>query len=203
MTLYILRHGQTDLNLERKVQGHLDVELNETGIEQAQDLAKVVKERNIHFDRIYCSPLKRAVKTCEIVTGLDRSNFILEDRIKEFDFAELEGCPYRELPGESQKFFTAPQEFVPAGSGETFPHLVERVTNFLEELKSSKDEHILLTSHGTAIHAMLVYFRNKPLKDFWNEDVHNCDLQLVDLVDGEYVIRDERIAVEKKETGYL
>ena len=77
------------------------------------------------------------------------------------------------------------------------------MTNFLEELKSSKDEHILLTSHGTAIHAMLVYFRNKPLKDFWNEDVHNCDLQLVDLVDGEYVIHDERIAVEKKETGYL
>lgn len=203
MTLYILRHGQTDLNLERRVQGHLDVELNETGIEQAQDLAKVVAEKDIRFDRIYCSPLKRAIKTCEIVTGLDSARFIIEERLKEFDFAELEGCAYRDLPGASQKFFTAPQEFVPAGRGETFQHLIQRVTDFLEELKNREEQNILLTSHGTAIHAMLLYFRHKQLKDFWDEDVHNCDLQLVDLVKGEYVLRDKRIAVEKKETGYL
>ena len=203
MTLYILRHGQTDLNLERRVQGHLDVELNETGIEQAQDLAKVVAEKDIRFDRIYCSPLKRAIKTCEIVTGLDSSRFVIEERLKEFDFAELEGCAYRDLPGASQKFFTAPQEFVPAGRGETFQHLIQRVTDFLEELKNREEQNILLTSHGTAIHAMLLYFRHKQLKDFWDEDVHNCDLQLVDLVKGEYVLRDKRIAVEKKETGYL
>lgn len=203
MTLYILRHGQTDLNLERRVQGHLDVELNETGIEQAKDLAKVVAEKDIRFDRIYCSPLKRAIKTCEIVTGVDSSQFIIEERLKEFDFAELEGCAYRDLPGSSQKFFSAPQEFVPAGRGETFPHLIERVTDFLEELKNREEQNILLTSHGTAIHAMLLYFRHKQLKDFWDEDVHNCDLQLVDLVKGEYVLRDKRIAVEKKETGYL
>lgn len=203
MTLYILRHGQTDLNLERRVQGHLDVELNETGIEQAQDLAKVVAEKDIRFDRIYCSPLKRAIKTCEIVTGLDSSQFIIEERLKEFDFAELEGCAYRDLPGASQKFFTAPQEFVPAGRGETFQHLIQRVTEFLEELKNREEQNILLTSHGTAIHAMLLYFRHKQLKAFWDEDVHNCDLQLVDLVNGEYVLQDKRIAVEKKETGYL
>ena len=60
MRLFILRHGQTDLNLARKVQGHMDVDLNATGIEQAEDLAKVVREKNLRFDAIYCSPLRRA-----------------------------------------------------------------------------------------------------------------------------------------------
>ena len=163
MRLFILRHGQTDLNLARKVQGHMDVDLNATGIEQAEDLAKVVREKNLRFDAIYCSPLRRALDTCEI----------------------------------------APDEFQPAGRGETFQHLIQRITDFLEELKTREQGNVLVASHGTAIHAMLLYFRHKELKNFWDEDVHNCDLMIVDCIDGEYVVRDEKIAVEKKETGYL
>ena len=137
MRLFILRHGQTDLNLARKVQGHMDVDLNATGIEQAEDLAKVVREKNLRFDAIYCSPLRRALDTCEIVTGQSRDTFHVDDRIEEFDFGELEGYAYRELPGESQKFFSAPDEFQPAGRGETFQHLIQRITDFLDtETKS-------------------------------------------------------------------
>lgn len=164
MRLFILRHGQTDLNLARKVQGHMDVDLNATGIEQAEDLAKVVREKNLRFDAIYCSPLRRALDTCEIVTGQSRDAFHVDDRIEEFDFGELEGYAYRELPGESQKFFSAPDEFRPAGRGETFPHLIQRITDFLEELKTREQGNVLVASHGTAIHAMLLYFRHKELK---------------------------------------
>ena len=203
MRLFILRHGQTDLNPARKVQGHMDVDLNATGIEQAEDLAKVVREKNLRFDAIYCSPLRRALDTCEIVTGQSQDTFHVDDRIEEFDFGELEGYAYRELPGESQKFFSAPDEFLPAGRGETFQHLIQRITDFLEELKTREQGNVRVASHGTAIHAMLLYFRHKELKNFWDEDVHNCDLMIVDCIDGEYVVRDEKIAVEKKETGYL
>lgn len=73
----------------------------------------------------------------------------------------------------------------------------------MEELKTREQGNVLVASHGTAIHAMLLYFRHKELKNFWDEDVHNCDLMIVDCIDGEYVVRDEKIAVEKKETGYL
>ena len=197
MRLYILRHGQTNLNVERKVQGHINSELNETGIRQAEELAEVVRRNNLHFDTIFCSPLKRAMDTCQIVTGLDPSHFIIDERIKEFDFGEIEGTPYRDLPGESKTFFTAPDKYQPQGRGETFQHLIARTSEFLKELKTRCTGNVLLTSHGTAIHAMLLYFRGKELKDFWDEDVHNCDLMIVDLVDGEYVVREEKVEVAK------
>ena len=120
MRLFILRHGQTDLNLARKVQGHMDVDLNATGIEQAEDLAKVVREKSLRFDAIYCSPLRRALDTCEIVTGQSRDTFHVDDRIEEFDFGELEGYAYRELPGESQKFFPHRMNFSRRGEERLF-----------------------------------------------------------------------------------
>ncbi len=203
MRLYILRHGQTNLNLEKRVQGHINSELNETGIRQAEELAEVVRENALHFDTIFCSPLKRALDTCQIVTGLDSSHFIVDERIKEFDFGEIEGTPYRDLPGLSKTFFTAPDQYVPQGRGETFQHLIERTSAFLEELKTRCTGNVLLTSHGTAIHAMLLYFRGKKLQDFWDEDVHNCDLMMVDLVDGKYVVRDEKVEVAKRDRSTL
>lgn len=195
MRVYILRHGQTDLNRERRVQGHLNVELNETGIRQAKELAEVIREKGLHFDRVYSSPLKRALDTCQIVTGRSLEEIRIDERLKEFNFAELEGSKYTELPGTAQTFFTAPERFKPMGEGETFPELIDRVMDFLEDLKKVDAETVLLTSHGTAIHAMLLALEHKELKDFWNEDVHNCDLIPLDLVDGTFVVSKERVSV--------
>lgn len=195
MRVYILRHGQTDLNKERRVQGHLDVELNETGICQARELAKVIQAQGLHFDRVYSSPLKRAIDTCQLVTGRKREEIRIDERLKELNFAELEGAKYTELPGTAQTFFTAPERFKPIGEGETFPELIDRVMDFLEDLKKVDAENVLLTSHGTAIHAMLLALEHKELKDFWNEDVHNCDLIPLDLVDGTFVVSKERVSV--------
>lgn len=105
MRLFILRHGQTDLNLARKVQGHMDVDLNATGIEQAEDLAKVVREKNLHFDAIYCSPLRRALDTCEIVTGQSRDAFHVDDRIEDSISASWKAMPTGSSPESRRNSF--------------------------------------------------------------------------------------------------
>ncbi|MBQ6622122.1 MAG: histidine phosphatase family protein [Mogibacterium sp.] len=198
MSIYILRHGQTDLNVARKLQGRLDVPLNETGIRQAEQLAEILRERELTFEQIWSSPLDRAQKTGEIVTGQSRETFHTDPRLAEMDFGPLEGAPYRDLPGDAQMFFTDPEHFRPAEGHESMVDLVARLREFLEELKpvaAAAEGNLLLLSHGTTIHAMLVYLRGKDMKDFWDEDVHNCDLIRVDLVGDDYVVHPDRIGI--------
>lgn len=63
MKLYVLRHGQTDYNKEGRFQGQNNIELNEEGIKQVKETAKIL--RNINFDKVYVSPLKRAIDTAK------------------------------------------------------------------------------------------------------------------------------------------
>ena len=67
MKLYVLRHGETDYNKEGIFQGQNNIDLNEEGIKQAQITAKSLE--NIYFDKVYVSPLKRAIQTAKIVTN--------------------------------------------------------------------------------------------------------------------------------------
>ena len=86
MKLYVLRHGETDYNKEGIFQGQNNIDLNEEGIKQAQITAKSLE--NIFFDKVYVSPLKRAIETAKIVTN---NELEIDDRIKERSFGKLEG----------------------------------------------------------------------------------------------------------------
>ena len=67
MKLYLVRHGETSWNIERKVQGQTDIPLTETGVRQAEKVREELKD--VAFDICYCSPLMRAKRTAEIVTN--------------------------------------------------------------------------------------------------------------------------------------
>ena len=69
----MLRHGETDVNLARKLQGQQDFPLNETGIRQAEAVRREAEAEGLVFDRVYTSPLSRAVRTAEIVSGLGKA----------------------------------------------------------------------------------------------------------------------------------
>ena len=82
--LYIMRHGQTDWNLQHKLQGKTDIPLNEAGRTMAENARQ--KYRDIHFDVCYCSPLKRARETAEILLRGRDVPVITDDRLAEMDF---------------------------------------------------------------------------------------------------------------------
>ena len=118
MILYVIRHGETKWNVERRLQGRSDVELNEYGIYLAEVTAEALKD--VNFDVIYSSPLIRAYKTAEIIRGDRNINIITDDRLKEMCFGDYEGKVTDTLPDEFWKFFDDPVNFVPAGNGETY-----------------------------------------------------------------------------------
>ena len=126
--LYIIRHGQTELNSKHALQGRSDNPLNEAGVQQAQDAAQKLQNLGIRFDRVYSSPLVRAVQTARIVAP--DMEPILDRRLIEMDYGPYEGTDLNNLPPEILEFF---KDFahnpVPEGM-EQLASVVERVGRF-------------------------------------------------------------------------
>lgn len=112
---YFVRHGQTDANHQRILQGgSIDLPLNLLGTQQAQELAP--KIASLVFEQIYVSPLKRASQTAQIICPELQHKFMFDDRIKEWSLGEWEGQPTEQFMhlflsggepknGESRKVF--------------------------------------------------------------------------------------------------
>lgn len=154
MRLIYVRHGQTDWNLRRKIQGTTDIPLNETGIAQAKEMHEKLKGEKI--DVIISSTLKRAVKTAQIIKG-DREIPILYDgRIVERRFGDLEGTDFDNLffPGlndmDAERF---------DNGIETLKQLTKRVFAALEDIAEKyHDKTVLFVSHGGVSVAVYCYF---------------------------------------------
>lgn len=96
--LYVVRHGQTDWNKRKVMQGQTDIPLNEEGIKQAKLLREKLKD--ITFDAIFCSPLIRAKQTCEIIAGVCNATYdkrIIERNYGEFENREKKSFDYNEF----------------------------------------------------------------------------------------------------------
>ena len=89
MNIFVVRHGQTEWNVMKKMQGSADIELNEKGLSQASDTADML--RDLAFDIIFCSPLKRAKQTAEIINDDRGLNIIFDERLRERNYGEFEG----------------------------------------------------------------------------------------------------------------
>lgn len=135
MKLYVLRHGETDYNKEGIFQGQNNIDLNEEGIKQAQITAKSLE--NIYFDKVYVSPLKRAIQTAKIVTN---NKLEIDDRIKERSFGKLEGK--KTIPDYEERV----EEF----GIEKIEDLEKRLKSFLKDIisKNQDCENILVITHG-------------------------------------------------------
>lgn len=199
MYLYIMRHGETDDNTRRVLQGQKDNPLNERGRQQA---LKVKEELSgIEFDKIYSSPLIRAVETAQLATGRNREDIILEERIKEIGFGVLEGTVLEEMKPPYNNFFKAPSCYVAPEGGESLLELSARTWSFLLEIKGTlPGKKVLLVSHGAAIHSMIYQIRKQTIDHFWDMNLGNCGLLEVSDETGEYTIQKE---CDKKDSHYI
>ncbi len=190
MRLYLIRHGETEWNSERRAQGQSDIPLNKKGIELAEVTAEALKD--VPFDYCVTSPLKRARKTAEIMVG-DRDIPIIEEpRIKEICFGEAEGkrigSEFHEVdPAMLKLIHMDPWNYPGFPNGESIEDVVKRATEVREELTAdpeNKDKTILVSMHGCVLRAFLNGLYDDP-SDFWQHKVpDNCSVTIVDINDG-------------------
>lgn len=146
MTFYLVRHGLTDWNNEKRFQGHRDIPMNEEGIRQINELADKIADSGIVFDRLISSPLNRARTSAEIIAM--KSGFageiIIDDDMIERDCGALEGEVWNpDLKLDDPKY-----------AMETIPALCERAKRALDKYSFSEDEKIMIVSHGAILTAV-------------------------------------------------
>lgn len=175
--IYLVRHGQTDWNIERKTQGHTDIPLNENGKKQAKILAKNIGHLSI--DKIISSDLLRAKETAEIINERFGKEIILDTRIREINYGILEGVPRELLIQDTWDIFNNNPEQLKA---ESKIHIFERIKSFFDELQNSKD-NILVVSHGGTLRMIMYYAENrnefdndKYTKYFKDIKINNADI---------------------------
>ena len=187
MMLYIIRHGKTDMNSRMLMQGRSDYPLNETGEEQAREAAKRLAEMNISIDKVYSSPLVRALRTAEIIAP--SAGIARDSRLIEMEYGPYEGMDLRNPAPEVMDFF---MDFanVPAPEGmEPLDEVVSRVGGFLEDIREEAEAcNILISTHAIAMKGALEYLTPDSNGAYWPENIGNCDIYTVEVKAGKFGI---------------
>lgn len=202
---YLIRHGETDWNAAKRLQGMTDIPLNKNGEALAYRTGEAMKD--IPLDLIYTSPLRRAVRTAELVRAERRIPIIADERLREISFGKYEGLVHKgehfNIPdADFADFFRAPAAYRTPPEGESLQELLCRTGDFLEEMKRREDlqgKTVLLSAHGAAVCALLANMKGSPLNGFWGEGVHkNCGVSCAELRDGAYsILWENRIFYEE------
>lgn len=178
MKLIVVRHGQTDGNVNKIMDGIRDIDLNSVGIKQAEGVQEKLK--NINFDLVICSPLTRTRHTMEII-NINKAPVIFDERVKERDCGEFTGKPFTALDRDLYWNYNDKTKYE---SAESLTKMFERVYLFLDEIKVKyKNKTILLVTHEGVTKLINCYFNGIPSDgNLQTLGLKNCEIK-------EYVIR--------------
>jgi len=187
--LMLIRHGESDGNVKRKFSGFQDVDLTEKGVWQAKRLARRLEE--VQIDSVYCSDLKRARRTAEIIFKDRGIDIITNPKFREINFGAWEGYTFEEVKakfGYGDRFNSWLENIeveVNIPQGESLVNLNDRVMAELNNIlkkheKRDKDETIALVCHGGTIRVILSNALNIGLRNMWNIEQYSTALNIID-----------------------
>ncbi|TSC82047.1 MAG: putative phosphoglycerate mutase [Parcubacteria group bacterium Gr01-1014_20] len=173
MKIFVIRHGQTELNKKGIINGHIDDVLAPEGIEQAKNAAPFLPKTIKH---IYSSSLARAKETAKILNETLNVPVTFHDELREVNFGILNGTPFLDEHKKRHKMLN--YDWRP--SGESFEEVKTRVLKFLEKIKENDgDEEALLVAHGGIIRLLHFLEFGKPLDEIENTSLHGFDLDKI------------------------
>ena len=167
MIVKFIRHGETDLNNPvRRMQGISNYDINENGIKQAETTRD--KLSNEEFDLIITSPLKRAMHTAQIINATKNIPIIIDKRIIERDYGQLEGKPFK------REYCDLDFEFESLG-GESIENYKIRLNDFIKDIKS---KYVLVVAHNGVISVLSCILEGIPEdNNFENRGIKNGDIK--------------------------
>ena len=178
--LYIMRHGKTDWNAVHKLQGSVDIPLNEEGRQMAR--AAREKYKDLSFDLCYCSPLSRARETAEIFLEGRKVPIIIDNRLQEMNFGDFEGTEnlFQKPECPIYKLFKDPGNYIATNGAESLEHLYERSGAFIEEVLTPEvvnKKNVIIVAHGALNCSIISHYKNVPFERFWENLQENCEVR--------------------------
>jgi broad specificity phosphatase PhoE len=153
--IFFVRHGETALNRDGRLQGRIDLELSERGGEQAARVAQRFAPESV--TRVYTSPLRRAQQTAAAISAASGAAVEIDDRLLELDYGEWDGKPLAEMRTPRGELWFADPTFAPPG-GESLVAVTARVEAFCRDrLRPDGDDRIVAVSHVSPIKAAVIW----------------------------------------------
>ena len=180
-TLHLIRHGETEFNLAKRLQGHMDSPLTEKGKTQATEIGK--KLQHIPFAAVYTSDLTRAKHTAKLITLERNMEIKTTQMLREKAYGSYEGRLFQEYEIELKnmlaKYSTLVDEekrkFKFAPDMESDEEAIGRYITYLREIAISHlGEHVLVVGHGGILKVLLIHLGYGSYKDFPSGAVQNC-----------------------------
>ncbi|KRN05272.1 phosphoglycerate mutase [Liquorilactobacillus sucicola DSM 21376 = JCM 15457] len=193
--IFFIRHGKTEWNLEGRYQGAKgDSPLLSESYKEIHQLCLFLQE--YRFSRIYCSPILRAKTTAETIAADLHQPLEVESvaSLREFNLGKMEGMKFSEVakryPRELDAFRHHAEKYDPSKiNGETFNELFARMTPTIEKiakLHATKNENVLIVSHGAALCAEIRHLLGYPLKELRaNGGLANTSTTILETSNGE------------------
>jgi len=199
MTEVILaRHGETEWNIGEVFRGRLDIELNQTGIKQAELLAEYLS--NLKIDAIYSSPLKRALATAEIIATYYKLNVEIAPGLIDFDYGKWQGLPHQEVKDKYKKLYAewinSPEKVKILG-GESLNDVRKRATGVVDNVIAKYEGTVILVSHRVVNKVLICALLGLDNSHFWNIRLDTCGITT-------FIYENERFILTKhNDTSYL
>ncbi|MCO4851137.1 histidine phosphatase family protein [Bacillus vallismortis] len=181
--VYIARHGQTQWNVEKRMQGWLDSDLTELGLYNARALGE--RLRDIEFNHVYISPSKRTEETAKTILGSRRPPLVKDHLFREMSLGSWEGKKQEDIERDEPELFHAyfhdPEAYHQQGC-ESFFDLENRVRLALQTILDRHSAgHILLVTHSVFILMLLNIIKGRRVHDIWNSAyIHDTSLSLLE-----------------------
>ncbi len=184
--IYLTRHGQTIWNEEGRLQGSQNSELTKLGLQQAMWLSKALAD--VEFEKIYSSPLERALMTADLIRGDRKQPINTLENLKECNFGIWEGWKIEEIndkfPDEAHYFWNEPEKYQPI-DGETFDSVEKRVIPIIEMIGREHEGNVLVVAHGIVVKIIMSHYMGQDISTLWKNFVKPTSLSILRIDDSQ------------------
>jgi len=199
MTEIILaRHGETEWNVEEVFRGRIDIELNETGLRQAELLAEYLS--GIKIDAVYSSPLKRALKTAEMIASYHKLEVEIAPGLIDFDYGNWQGLAHQEVKDKYKELYAewinSPDQ-VKMPTGESLSDVRERAIGVVSDVIAKHEGIVVLVSHRVVNKVLICALLGLDNSHFWNIRLDTCGITTFTYENKRFVL------TEHNNTSYL
>ena len=188
--IIFIRHGETGFNRARLYFGHLDTDLNETGIEQLRKAKILFEKREKMPDVVFSSDLKRCNQSMEILEIDEETEKILTKDLREINFGIFEGKTYEEIkneyPGKVEKMKNDWRNFK-ADKGESINEMMLRTSEKMNKIIDQyRNKKILVVAHAGVIQALTSYYLFGNLDGYWKFKINNGSMTKLHVMEDGY-----------------
>ena len=199
MTEIILaRHGETEWNVQQVFRGRTDIELNETGVRQAELLAEYLGGVNINA--VYSSPLRRALKTAEVIARYHTLEVEIAPGLIDFDFGKWQGLPHQEVKRRYKQPYAQWLEnphLIQMPDGEGLDEVRGRALRVVDEVIAKHKGTVVLVSHRVVNKVLTCALLGLDNSHFWNIRQDNCGTTTFTCQNGRFLL------TKHNDTSYL